>query len=307
MTGTRVAIVGAGLMGTGLAYSFAARGDDVRIYDLDGGALARATKEIARISNLFGTAPPEVLPCRDLASAVRSSDLVIEAAVENAAVKREIFATVSEATAPETLLATNTSSIPLRELVPAVIHPGRLVGAHFWNPPYAVRLVEVVEHPQVSPDALTEIVAILQAADFIPVVVHSDIPGLIGNRLQHALKREAIALVAQGVCDAETVDTVAKLTIGRRLAVLGPLEQSDLVGLDLTLAIHETLMPDLDRTDHPHPYLVSLVEEGRLGMKTGRGFRSWTPEQAEAVRRRLEHHVLAGVLPPGGSGDAPTE
>lgn len=87
--------------------------------------------------------------------------------------------------------------------------------------------------------------------------------------------------------------------------MLGPLEQSDLVGLDLTLAIHETLMPDLDRSDHPHPYLVRLVEAGQLGAKTGRGFRSWTAEQATAVRRRLEQHLLAGVIPPDGSGAPP--
>jgi 3-hydroxybutyryl-CoA dehydrogenase len=123
------------------------------------------------------------------------------------------------------------------------------------------------------------------------VHVRRDIPGFIGNRLQHALKREAIALVASGVCDAETLDTVVKSGFGARLAVLGPLEQSDLVGLDLTLDISEVLVADLDRTAGAHPFLREKVKAGKLGMKTGEGFRRWTPEQANEVRDRLRHSL----------------
>ena len=113
-------------------------------------------------------------------------------------------------------------------------------------------------------------------------------PGLIGNRLQHALKREAIALIADGVCDATTIDAVVKFGFGARMAVLGPMEQSDLVGLDLTLAIHNSLMPTLDRTADAHPYLIEKVNKGELGMDTGAGFRTWTPAEAKAVRERLD-------------------
>ena len=120
-----------------------------------------------------------------------------------------------------------------------------------------------------------------------PVHVRRDIPGFIGNRLQHALKREAIALLAAGVADADTIDTVVKDGFGARLAVLGPLEQSDLVGLDLTLDIQETLVPHLDRAPAASEFLRQKVAEGKLGMKTGEGFRRWTPEEAEAVRDRL--------------------
>ncbi|MDZ7684499.1 MAG: 3-hydroxyacyl-CoA dehydrogenase family protein [Gammaproteobacteria bacterium] len=121
-----------------------------------------------------------------------------------------------------------------------------------------------------------------------PVSLQRAIPGLIGNRLQHALKREAIALVADGVCDATTIDDVVKLGFGARMAVLGPMEQSDLVGLDLTLAIHESLMPTLDRTEDAHPYLIDKVHRGELGMDSGVGFRTWTPSSAKAVRDRLD-------------------
>ena len=118
-----------------------------------------------------------------------------------------------------------------------------------------------------------------------------DVPGFVGNRLQHAMKREAIALVAAGVCDAETIDTVVKAGFGARSAVLGPMEQTDLVGVDLTLDIAEVLYEQLDRTPGPHPFLRDKVKAGKLGMKTGEGLRRWTAEAAEAVRERLSRFL----------------
>jgi 3-hydroxybutyryl-CoA dehydrogenase len=133
---------------------------------------------------------------------------------------------------------------------------------------------------------------LLRRAGKIPVHVRRDIPGFVGNRLQHAMKREAIALVAAGVCDAETIDTVVKEGFGARMAVLGPMEQSDLVGLNLTLDIAEVLYRDLDHTAGPHSLLREKVKSGKLGMKTGEGFRKWTPEAADAVRKRLSHFLV---------------
>jgi 3-hydroxybutyryl-CoA dehydrogenase len=121
--------------------------------------------------------------------------------------------------------------------------------------------------------------------------VKKDVPGFIGNRLQHALWREAVALVEHGICDAETVDTVIKAAFGRRLAVLGPLENADLVGTDLTLAIHKTVLPAIDSRPTPSPYLEKLVAEGKLGFKSGQGFRTWTPEQQAALRRKVVEHL----------------
>jgi 3-hydroxybutyryl-CoA dehydrogenase len=135
--------------------------------------------------------------------------------------------------------------------------------------------------------------ALLIAAGKTAVIVEKDVPGFVGNRLQHALWREAIALVQEGVCDASTVDTVVKASFGRRLAVLGPLENADLVGTDLTLAIHENVLPHLDRTAGPLPLLQQLVREGRLGMKSGEGFRRWTPEQQATLRARVLSHLQA--------------
>ena len=133
--------------------------------------------------------------------------------------------------------------------------------------------------------------ALLRSVGKTVVHVRKDVPGFIGNRLQHALWREAIALVQNGVCDAETVDTVVKAGFGRRLAVIGPLENADLIGTDLTLDIHQNVLPDLDRTPGPLAYLTGLVGAGRLGFKSGEGFRKWTPEEQAALRARVTAHL----------------
>src|SRR5437763_3519011 len=130
-----------------------------------------------------------------------------------------------------------------------------------------------------------------EAAGKMPVRVNKDVPGFVGNRLQHALWREAIALVEHGICDAETVDTVIKASFGRRLAVLGPLENADLVGTDLTLAIHRTVLPDIEHRGGPSPYLERLVAGGKLGFKSGEGFRKWSAEQQAALRGRVLAHL----------------
>jgi len=129
------------------------------------------------------------------------------------------------------------------------------------------------------------------AAGKMPAHVKKDVPGFIGNRLQHALWREAIALVEQGICDAETVDNVIKAAFGRRLAVLGPLENADMVGTDLTLAIHKFVLRDIDSRPGPSPYLKKLVKNGKLGFKSGEGFRKWSPVQQQALRLKVLQHL----------------
>ena len=135
-------------------------------------------------------------------------------------------------------------------------------------------------------------IKLLTALGKTAVHAKRDIPGFIGNRMQHALKREAIALVESGVCDAETVDLVVKEGFGQRLSVMGPLENSDLVGLNLTLDIHEFLLSDLDASEAPQRLLRDKVMAGELGMSTGKGFRSWTPSQAENARTSMQNHLV---------------
>ena len=169
----------------------------------------------------------------------------------------------------------------------------RALGTHWWNPPYLVPLVEVIETQWTSPQAIEWTMKLHAAAGKRPAHVKKDVPGFIGNRLQHALWREAVSLVEHGICDAETVDNVIKASFGRRIAVLGPLENADLVGTDLTLAIHKTVLPAIDHTPGPSPYLEKLVADGKLGMKTGEGFRKWTPEQQAELRSKVLKHLKA--------------
>jgi 3-hydroxybutyryl-CoA dehydrogenase len=288
-------VIGAGLMGHGIAYLLAAAGHPVRVQDPSAEARAALPKRLTAIADLLGAAPSlvaHVEATADIAATVEGAEFVIEAAPEKLALKREIFAALERHAPPTAILASNTSAIPITNISADLQDKRRVVGAHFWNPPHLVPLVEIVLMGEENRPAGERLAAVLRAAGRHPVMVNRDVPGFIGNRLQHALKREAIAMVASGLCDAETIDDVVKLGFGARLAVLGPLEQSDLVGLDLTKNIHDTLMPSLDVTPVTHPYLEALVAAGDLGMKTGKGFRTWTPEAAEGVRRRLSEFLV---------------
>ena len=159
--------------------------------------------------------------------------------------------------------------------------------------PDSSRWSEVIQSAQTSDATIRATMEILASVGKSPAHVTKDVPGFVANRLQHALWREAIAMVADGVCDAATLDACVKNSFGMRLAVLGPLENADLVGLDLTLDIHKIMIPELDRSDRPSPYLEAQVAAGRLGFKSGEGFRAWTDAEMTALRRELAEHLLA--------------
>jgi 3-hydroxybutyryl-CoA dehydrogenase len=284
-----VAVIGAGRMGAAIAFVFAGSGHLVRLYEPDPSARDRASDRLREVAATLHRPDVSHIPISgDLNEVVRQADLVIEAAPEDTAIKRDLFDELGGAVGPDVIVGTNTSSLPIESFAQGFPNPGRLVYAHFWNPPYAIRLVEVAPGPDTDEPAVDLVAGWLEGAGMAPVLLERAVPGLIGNRLQHALKREAIALVANGVCDATTIDDVVKLGFGARMAVLGPMEQSDLVGLDLTLAIHESLMPTLDRTAGAHSYLIEKVDRGELGMDAGVGFRTWTPSSAKAIRDRLD-------------------
>ncbi len=281
-------------MGHGIGYLLAAAGHDVGIYEPSTDIRASIPQRLKSISDLLGDGPAALarISTHDqLAPAVKDADFVFEAAPEKLPLKRQIFAELERLARPDTILASNSSAIPTTEIGRDLKRRERVVGTHFWNPPHLVPLVEVIQNEKTSAEVVARTIELLRHAGKVAVHVKRDIPGFVGNRLQHALKREAIALVAAGVCDAETLDTVVKEGFGARMAVLGPLEQSDLVGLDLTLDISEVLTADLDRTAGPHPFLRGKVAAGKLGMKSGEGFRTWTPQSADAVRERLRRFL----------------
>jgi 3-hydroxybutyryl-CoA dehydrogenase len=290
----RIAVIGAGLMGHGIAQVFALAGHDVRIHD---SVMANLDNAVARIlANLreLGddqSAIERVHPTAQLAAAVRDADYVVEAALEDLPLKQKLFAEIEQYAPPGAVFASNTSVIPITSIMQVLRDRTRALGTHWWNPPFLVPLVEVIGTQWTSQAAIETTIALHQAAGKMPVHVKKDVAGFVGNRLQHALWREAVALVERGICDAETVDTVVKASFGRRLGVLGPLENADLVGTDLTLAIHRTVLPDIESRPGPSPYLEALVAGGKLGFKSGEGFRKWNAEEQAALRAKVLQHL----------------
>jgi 3-hydroxybutyryl-CoA dehydrogenase len=294
MTKARISVVGAGLMGHGIAQVFAVTGHLVTITDAIAQNLDTATARIA--ANLRDLGDDESAAARvriraDLAEAVRDADYVVEAVSEDLPLKQKLFADIERHVRADTILASNTSVIPITAIMQNLARRERALGTHWWNPPYLVPLVEVIGTQWTSREVLAATMALHEAAGKQTAHVKKDVPGFIGNRLQHALWREAISLVEHGICDAQTVDAVIKASFGRRLAVLGPLENADLVGTDLTLAIHNIVLPAIESRAAPSPYLEKLVAEKKLGFKTGEGFRKWTTAEQAALRSKLTAHL----------------
>ena len=292
----RITVVGDGLMGHGIAQVFALAGHEVTVTDTVMKNLDTVTSRIAANLRDLGddeTAVARVRACLDLAEAVRDADYVVEAVLEDLPLKQKLFADIERHVRPDTILASNTSVIPITSIMQSLGKRERALGTHWWNPPFLVPLVEVIETQWTSPQAIAWTMQLHEAAGKKPAHVKKDVPGFIGNRLQHALWREAISLVEHGICDAATVDAVIKASFGRRLAVLGPLENADLVGTDLALAIHNTVLPAIDSRPGPSPYLQRLVADGKLGFKSGEGFRKWSAEEQAALRTKVVQHLKA--------------
>jgi 3-hydroxybutyryl-CoA dehydrogenase len=290
----RIAVIGAGLMGHGIAQVFALAGHEVTITDAHKPTLDNALNRISANLRDLGddeTAVSRVKPIADLADCVREADYVVEAILEDMPLKQKTFAEIEQHVRPDTILASNTSVMPITEIMQGLKHRDRALGTHWWNPPFLVPLVEVIATRWTSEAAIDLTMKLHDDAGKQPAHVKKDVPGFIGNRLQHALWREAVSLVERGICDAETVDKVIKAAFGRRLAVLGPLENADLVGTDLTLAIHKTVLPDIDHRPGPSPYLERLVAEGKLGFKSGEGFRKWSADEQAALRSKVLQHL----------------
>ena len=213
-----------------------------------------------------------------MAAAIAETDLVIEAIPEELELKRSVFRDMEAVVSGNCILASNTSVLPISRIAEGMASPERMLGTHWWNPPHIIPLVEVIRTERTLQSAVDATMTVLTQVGKRPVRVEKDVPGFIGNRLQHALWREAISLVENGICDAETVDTVVKESFGRRLAVLGPLENADLVGTNLTRDIHRASCLILNGALAPHPtwkrWSVPVIS-------------AWTPARDSATGHRL--------------------
>ena len=307
MAGDRqIAVIGVGLMGHGIALTFAKAGWQVSITDPSDEMLQSAPDRIAESLRLLGASESEVSkalariePRDSLRAAVDGAACVFEAAPERLALKQAIFAEVEEFAPSDAVLASNTSVIQITAIVEALTSRHRAMGTHWWNPPHMIPLVEIVKTEWTAPALAESMHELLSEVGKTPVMVEKDVPGFIGNRLQHALWREAISLVEKGVCTAETVDEVVKASFGRRMAVLGPLENADLIGIELTQDIHRQVLFDLEAAPAPSPYLQELLEQGRTGMAAGAGFRDWRDGDLAATKARVAEHLtkLEAILP----------
>jgi 3-hydroxybutyryl-CoA dehydrogenase len=271
-----VLVVGAGQMGSGIAQVVAASGRRVSLYDAAPGAvelgLAGMEKSLARLAEKGGAAPAEVLgrvaPVDDIVAA----DLLIEAVVEDAAVKEEIFRRADAVLPAQAPLASNTSSIPITSLAAATSRPDRVIGMHFFNPVPVLKLVEVIRGLETSDETVRAIVALAADLGKTPVEAR-DLPGFVSNRILMPFINEAAYALLEGVAEPEAIDTIATLGFAHPM---GPLALADLIGLDTCVAIMDVLHEGFgDPKFAPCPLLRQYVLAGRLGRKTGRGFYSY--------------------------------
>jgi 3-hydroxybutyryl-CoA dehydrogenase len=305
----RIAVVGAGLMGTSIALDWARAGFAVTIYDSDRDRVDSTTRRAREIgqalvegevitANELNLAVGRMTATADLGEAVGEADYVAEAIVEDVAVKQALYAELDAITRPAAVLASNTSSLMPSALAEPVRRRERLLVAHYFNPAHLIPVVEVVLGPETAPETIETTTRLLREAGKTPAVLRKEVPGFIANRLQSALLREALALVEDGVCSIEDLDAVVSLGFGRRLAAFGPLTLSDMAGLDVWHAIASNLYPDISAAKSPQPSLADRAARGDLGLKSGRGFYEWSPTDAVVALAKRDAELLRHLRPP---------
>jgi 3-hydroxyacyl-CoA dehydrogenase len=293
-----VGIVGAGLMGHGIAQVFGIKGYRVNLYDKDPGILERAPEKIRANLQLFlelkvieksdlELCLSSINLCHAMSDLCKGRDIIIEAVSENLKVKQLVFAEMERYTSKQVLLCTNTSGIRIEKISEGLQNKDRVVGTHFWNPPHAVPCVEVVKSEHTSDEAFKTILDLMKKVGKEPVRVLKDVPGFLGNRLQLALFREALSLVEHGIAGAEDIDRVVKYGFGSRLPFIGPFETMDLAGHDLGYEVQKYLFPELCSDLKPLNVLKRMVDDGLLGVKTGKGFYEWNDKTInDTIHRR---------------------
>jgi 3-hydroxybutyryl-CoA dehydrogenase len=297
-----ILVCGAGLMGKNIALVFASRKDHVvTLYDINDtdvhSAIRSNCKPLVEKGLMTAVDLEERLArigfTRDLdGEAVMASDFVIEAVYEDMALKQKTFALLEARCRTDTIFCTNSSVMSPSEISARLVHRSRFAGTHFWNPGHLIPLVEVVKSDATSDETISTIMELLREVGKKPVLCKKDVPGFIANRMQHALWREAIHIVEQGIADARTVDEAVRYSFGLRLPRLAPMENADMVGLDLTYNIQDYILKNLCNDTRPSPLLTRLRDEGKLGFKTGEGFRKWTEEEKKQSTEALNEYLV---------------
>jgi len=297
-----VAVAGTGMMGPGIAATFALAGRKATIVSRTAENAAKGVttaKSLIEVLAKNGLADPaqakeaagRLSPSTDPEGAARSAQLFVESIAESLPVKQDYFARLDKA-APDTILCSNTSGISITEIAAKCVKPERVLTTHFWNPPYIMPLVEVVLGKHTDMKIAEQVVALFKACNKVPVIVRKDVPGQLGNRIQHAMIRECMHIVAEGIATAEDVDLAVKAGVGLRFPVYGVFEHADMVGLDLAKAVQDYVVPDLSTVRGAAAIHNAKIEKGETGVKAGKGFLEWPAGKAEAVRARRDAFIM---------------
>lgn len=299
----KLSILGAGTMGHSIALSAAWSGQDVTVYGINDQDLENADKGLAdklgvmADNGLFGEQQAQEIRARihfttSIEQAVKEATFILEVVPEILELKKKLYKQLEALVAPSVIIASNTSGFKPSLLAAEMEHPNRFVVAHFWNPGHLIPLVEVVNGEHTDQETTDRTMALLNAMNKKPILLHKELPGFIGNRLQYALFREAQALLDAGAASKEDIDAAVTYSIGRRLPVTGPLMTADMGGLDVFSAISNYLFEDLANDQRSGETLSKLAEAQKLGDKTGEGFYSWEPEVSKAINQQREKTLI---------------
>ncbi len=297
---TKVAVVGLGTMGPGIAATLARAGMSVTATDVSAesrekapGLVDMATGVLANLDVPDRSEGRSVTIVDDLAACVEGAHLVVETVPENAEIKAAVFAEHDKLVGKECILASNTSGIPIGKLQSGVSAPGRVVGMHWSNPPHIIPMIEVIAGAETDKETVDWMVETIEGLGLLPVVVQKDVPGFVENRILYALLRECVDLVEQGVIDAKGLDTNVSWGIGYKLSVIGPMALLDMAGLDIYNAVGSYLNADLCNRGDMSPYVTERIAKGELGMKTGSGVYSYTPDDIQRLRMERAKKLVA--------------
>lgn len=299
-----VAVIGAGVMGAGIAQVFAQSGLQVRLF-------SRSRERIDDARRLIGLRQKELMrngaltaraaersrklleTTTSLSTAVRGADFVSENIVERITEKRKLFGKLSKDLSADVILSTNTSSLSLAPIASSVKSPERFVGLHWMNPAHLMPIVEVIRAPSTSEATVHATCELARRVGKTPIVLNQDIPGFVINRLQYALFREAFMLVRKGVIDPRGIDEALKDGLGLRWSILGPFEHMDLSGLKTVEAVATSLFKQLDHSSAPPAMLTKLVKDGKLGLKTGGGFNGLSRTELQRLAERRDDNLIS--------------
>jgi 3-hydroxyacyl-CoA dehydrogenase len=294
----RAAVIGTGTMGPGMGAVLARAGIAVAMYDVSEEALDRSKAGVGLAEGVLDKLEtPQVEGgsiryTADLADALEDVDFVFEAVPEKLEIKHEVFRGLERHVAADTILASNTSGIPITKIAEGCEHPERVVGTHWSNPPHLIPMIEVIPGERTSQETVDAAVALVERIGY-EAVVEREVPGFVENRILYAIMREAVDLVDRGIIDADGMDRCVRWGIGYKLAVIGPMELLDMAGLDIYQAVGSYLNQDLSNSTDVSKTITERTAEGKLGMKTGGGLYEYTPERIDQLRAERARKLVA--------------